>query len=132
VGRHIATNGFASGNDVPVTNVPSWGATNPSNESAILVYYKADNLNNPNDGVVSSISEIKTEQTFGVFPNPTNGMISVPLELKKITVYDSLGRPVRKFASGGTLDTIDLPSGSYYIRAERFGKNVGARFIIQH
>jgi hypothetical protein len=131
VGRHIATNGFANGNDIPVTNVPSWGAGSSSNESAILVYYKADNLINPNDGGVVSVSELETEQTFGVFPNPTNAIINVPLELRNIVVYDSLGRPVKRFGVGGSLDTSDLQSGSYYIRAERFGKNIGARFIIQ-
>jgi hypothetical protein len=75
---------------------------------------------------------LETEQTFGVFPNPTNGLVNVPLELRKLTVYDSLGRPVKRFAVGGTLDMSELPSGSYYIRAERYGKNIGARFIIQH
>ncbi|MEL6842052.1 MAG: hypothetical protein AAFP02_02470, partial [Bacteroidota bacterium] len=54
VGQHRANNGQALGNDIPVSNTPSWGASNAQNESAILAYFKATELNNPDDGPLTN------------------------------------------------------------------------------
>lgn len=58
VGRHSknTTTGLPNGNPIPVANTPDWGETTPNAESAILVYYPASNLNNPNDGFVATPS----------------------------------------------------------------------------
>lgn len=50
VGKHKATSGTADGMAIPISNVPSWGSNAPSDESAILAFLSATNLNNVNDG----------------------------------------------------------------------------------
>ncbi|MEY4906047.1 MAG: hypothetical protein RLZZ292_3862, partial [Bacteroidota bacterium] len=52
VGRHTAdANNIAKGNALPVINVPTWASNAPQGESAVLVYYSAQNLYNPLDSV---------------------------------------------------------------------------------
>lgn len=50
VGRHLAQNEQAAGNDIPIQNIPAWGSDHALNESAILAYLRADNLVNIADG----------------------------------------------------------------------------------
>jgi hypothetical protein len=53
VGKHKVSSGTTPlGNNIPVTNVPAWGASTPNNESAVLVYYTASNLNNTADAAL--------------------------------------------------------------------------------
>lgn len=73
VGRQKAdANGVPVGSNLPTINVSQWGNTTPQNESAILVYYKAANLYNPNDGPlptnINSQSYLSNE--IEIFPNP--------------------------------------------------------------
>lgn len=73
VGRQKASNGVPVGNDLPVVNVPAWGAATPDNESALLVYYADDSLSNPGDVIIGRPSPAAG---IGVaYPNPTTGMV---------------------------------------------------------
>ncbi|MBK8846340.1 MAG: T9SS type A sorting domain-containing protein [Bacteroidetes bacterium] len=82
VGRQTAdTNGVPFGNNLPVINVTPWGNTSPQNESAVLVYYKALNLYNPNDStIISGTSEsnfnLKNNE-ITIYPNPTSDKIFI-------------------------------------------------------
>ncbi len=59
VGRQTAdSTNLAMGNAIPITNIPSWGVTTPSNESAILVYYVDDSLTNSNDNISTDVQDI--------------------------------------------------------------------------
>lgn len=77
VGRQTAdTSGVAIGNNIPITNVLPWGDATPQNESAILVYYQADNLYNEEDditAVVNPTSAISNGSDISIYPNPTSG-----------------------------------------------------------
>jgi hypothetical protein len=83
VGRQKAgTSGAPVGNNIPVTNVPSWGSNAPQNETAILVYYQATNLYNPNDSIstteiVATNSTDNANDDLIVYPNPTSAKIFI-------------------------------------------------------
>jgi hypothetical protein len=79
VGRHIAdTLNNSIGNSIPTTNAPTWGVSTPSNESAILVYYVADSLNNADDHIATSIQNIHDhELEITIFPNPAKDIIHI-------------------------------------------------------
>jgi hypothetical protein len=75
VGRQISdTSGIPSGNNLPVINVTPWGNAAPQNESAILVYYKATNLYNPNDSTITTgINErylTSSDNDLIIYPTP--------------------------------------------------------------
>jgi hypothetical protein len=54
VGKHSTTTGTnnASGASIPTINVLPFGSSTPSNESAILFYYKSTNMTNPDDSML--------------------------------------------------------------------------------
>jgi hypothetical protein len=142
VGRHTAdTSGNAIGNPIPVTNVPSWGTFSASNESAILVYYQATNLNEPNDSILTYVNSPRSdfsEQTINVFPNPTSEIINVQssdifLAPKKwnFRISDASGRG---FQSGTlTQNSIflkGLAAGFYILRLSDGEHILSARFLV--
>ncbi|MBL0018133.1 MAG: T9SS type A sorting domain-containing protein [Bacteroidetes bacterium] len=81
VGRQKATNGVPNGNNLPVANVPAWGTSTPSNETALLVYYQSDSLMNPTD-VITGVANgpgLAAHYEGRAFPNPTTGIVEVML-----------------------------------------------------
>lgn len=126
VGRQKAdTNGTPTGNNIPVTNITSWGNGTPQNESAILVYYKANNLNNPNDSIFTT--GLKPENTHSlenkitIYPNPTTGKLSVlfsnEIENKiywKYQLTDLTGRIIQQGElNNPSIDLTNLANGIY-------------------
>ena len=96
VGRQQADgSGVPLGNDIPVTQVPSWGQSTPAGEAAILVFYPAGNLVNPldNPGVTTGVADALSKSAF-VYPNPTTGMVSISgvWAAQSITLMDHTGR----------------------------------------
>ncbi|MEM7037901.1 MAG: hypothetical protein AAF570_13040, partial [Bacteroidota bacterium] len=81
VGRHEEDGnnpGTSAGNDIPVTNVPAWGAIAPGGESAILVHYTAPEIVNSDDSPVvnDTVTAIATPAQISdvvLFPNPNLG-----------------------------------------------------------
>jgi len=82
------------------------------------------------DAVVLGISEIKVEETLSVYPNPSNGKISVEFKFKNvedvfIKIYNTSGKLVKheKFADGNSsknrfdINLAELPKGLYFIQA---------------
>ncbi|MBK7850006.1 MAG: T9SS type A sorting domain-containing protein [Bacteroidetes bacterium] len=127
VGRQTAdTLGNAIGNDLPVINVPGWGNSAPSNETAVLVYYTAANIVNPDDSpVISGItnSELR-EKDFFISPNPAKNYLTIWFKgnssKNNIQVRDVLGRLVieKEIANNGSsfsLDVSKLEPDLYFI-----------------
>jgi Secretion system C-terminal sorting domain len=58
VGKHSASAGtsMASGFNIPTTNILPYGTATPSNESAILFYYKSTNMINLDDSMINNVS----------------------------------------------------------------------------
>jgi hypothetical protein len=81
VGKQTADiNGIPIGNTIPVTNVTNWGNASPQNESAILVYYKAANLNNPNDLISSNLNSLQFNANvkgISLYPNPASNILQI-------------------------------------------------------
>jgi hypothetical protein len=128
VGRHTANvNGISNGNNLPVINVPEWGANTPQNESAILVYYKSENLFNPNDSsqvVITTTNKLPINNGLSIYPTPTSNEIKINLngvtinnEAFQFSIFDQLGRLVLKgTTSNQTIYTGDLNNGTYYLK----------------
>jgi hypothetical protein len=121
VGRHTATNGQANGNDIPVINIPNWGAEHPENESCILVYYKAANLNNPMDGPAAMSAQNKpsrTPQQLSIYPNPTSDHLYFSSLASEIVVYDNLGKRVMSATKTDRISTQSLSNGVYIVETD--------------
>ncbi|MBL7719852.1 MAG: T9SS type A sorting domain-containing protein [Flavipsychrobacter sp.] len=98
VGRQKAVNNVAQGNDIPVANVPGWGVSAPQNETAILVYYKANNLLNPGDSITLGIPQrAAAGASLRIYPNPASGDAYLQLDnseggRKRLEVFDIRGQ----------------------------------------
>jgi hypothetical protein len=137
VGRHEEDSnnpGVAKGNDIPVTNVPTWGENSPMGQSAILVHYVSPEIADPNDSPVTSTSGFFTNYSqveVSLYPNPTNGQLTIlspAYSKEKITVVvrNIWGQETQRLNTYFS-DRIDLtlegPSGLYFLEIIK-GKNM--------
>ncbi|MEM1327417.1 MAG: T9SS type A sorting domain-containing protein [Bacteroidota bacterium] len=65
VGRHTESGGSAKGNDMPTTAVPSWGNSSANNESAILAFFTATNLENAADAPMGGVLPVEFTGFWG-------------------------------------------------------------------
>jgi Secretion system C-terminal sorting domain len=80
VGRQKAdASGTPVGNALPVIGVTPWGQPTPQNESAILVYYQADNLYNSADSipVISGTTTQLQPTGLSLYPNPATNNVTL-------------------------------------------------------
>ena len=133
VGRQKAdTLGNAVGNNIPVYNVTPWGNASPSNESAILVYYKANNLYNPNDNMGTTVSTQNPAHVneFVIYPNPFAEQSTIYFEMDQkntaISLYDLLGNQISQDNFSGKqyiIERGDLSAGVYFVKTVDVNKN---------
>lgn len=122
VGRQKAdANGLPVGNNLPVSNVPTWGTSTPSGETALLVYYQDDSLINPGDVITATASAPATWMARA-YPNPTTGTLRLALPEgwngAEYWVADVTGQVLlrgRMDAAVQTLDLARLPQGMYHL-----------------
>jgi hypothetical protein len=128
VGRHTAdaTSGLANGNAIPLANVPTWGSNTPANESAILVYYTAQNMINNGDGFVPFAVTEPSEKIWSVYPNPAIDALTVRCSAgATLTLRNALGQLIERSNSAGTQTTISiehLPAGVYTVEVDGSAK----------
>lgn len=143
VGHHTAdAGGVPNGNNIPVINVPSWGNSTPQNQSAILVYYKANNLINPNDSISGSLGITPTEDfdELRIFPNPSSGKFNFVINLNsttsnvfECTVLDVCGKEVFKSSTtNASINLEQLPDGLYTVILSNQNTRTMGKIIIQH
>jgi Secretion system C-terminal sorting domain len=122
VGKHLADDlNQAQGADMPLNQVPAWGATQAQGESAVLVYLKADSLNLAADGALH-VAMIERPVEWEIFPVPAKDQISVHIALNggqvlTYTVHDITGK--RMLSGRGLpsiLDVSSLPNGVYTMK----------------
>lgn len=142
VGRQTAdSSGVAIGNNIPVTNVLPWGQSTPGNESAILVYYQADNLYNEEDDITKIINSTATLSSINdirVFPNPTSGHCYVHFKesdsrtlLWQYEVTDLLGnRLLQGNLSEASVDISILSDGLYLLKIYNKKKHYVAKIMV--
>lgn len=144
VGRQVAdTNGVPSGNNLPVINVTTWGNATPQNESAILVYYQAANLYNPDDSLTTGISESGLPQSmplFQIYPNPATASLSILFNSEypwskrwEYKISDTTGKIVLQGSlHNRSLDISVLPAGVYQLQLLNDNYTSSEKFLIVH
>ena len=121
--------------EVATGNVPSWGNTTPDNESAIIAYLRATELNNPNDSSVSTTNidaQLET-QSITLFPNPTDDVFEIHGLIGEYTIriIDVMGNVHNTINSMGSYETIflaSLPAGLYFVHLEN---NTNSNVVVQ-
>jgi hypothetical protein len=122
VGRHTmdATTTVANGNAIPVANVPAWGESLPESESAILVYYTAENIINEEDDFNTPSYVTSTPGLdWSIYPNPATTAIQLraPSGIEYI-VRNAIGEIIATRKTSGNITNIDcalLGSGVYFV-----------------
>lgn len=143
VGKHLAdTNGNSLGNNIPVANVTTWGNAIAQNESAILVYYKAANLYNPNDSIIPSGKDELILNSHNneimLYPNPAANKIFIAfsnehqsLSKWKCKFTDLAGRVVQESTIvNKMIDINSLSAGMYQIQIFNESKSYMKKIII--
>ncbi len=122
VGRQKAdANGIAVGNNIPTNMIPAWGSNTPSNESAILIYYKANNLIDINDSVVvvSGLANEKVRSNIlSIYPNPSSDLLYVEVDKQWIEggtylIYDITGELIIFGKLQNAISVSQLKNGLY-------------------
>lgn len=112
VGRHSAdTNtGVANGNAIPTTNVPVWGSAIPDGESAVLIYYTAENIYNANDDyAIESSTTASNPLEWSIYPNPAISILHLraPSSCAYI-MRNALGQTIMSGSTSHHTSIIDL------------------------
>ncbi len=63
------------------------------------------------------VTTLKSETDFTVYPNPTNGLLTVSTDraYQSITIYTSTGQKINTFQTTESIDVSDLAEGLYFI-----------------
>lgn len=142
VGRQKAdTNGQASGNNIPFTNVVPWGNNSPLNESAILVYYQASNLVDNNDSILTHIispNSVVNKEELILYPNPVNDRIQIAFTDKnnnsdewRFELIDGTGRVIYSgMLKNNLLNVSDISNGIYLLQLSNNEKNYFSKVMI--
>lgn len=121
VGRQKAdSSNIAIGNNIPTTNVTSWGNATPSGESAILVYYQSANLFDNNDLVTSTNSILFENNQVLIYQNPSQGIFQIESSQKicSLIITNTIGQEIQKININNKKAIIDLsnqPKGLYFV-----------------
>ncbi len=62
--------------------------------------------------------QIKSQETFRVYPNPTTGSVNFDFDIEPdmIEIYDINGKMIKSSLYSRTIELSDLPSGMYFIK----------------
>lgn len=133
VGRQTANvSGIPNGNPIPVTAVPNWGTALPDNETAVLVYYEAENINNPGDGFTVTGSMVSPNTPIEVAPNPTGSQLfvsNINLNNADILVYDVTGRRMNCTVNNQSISVGHLLNGVYILHIRKDNRLFTTKFI---
>lgn len=139
VGRQKATNGLPNGNPIPVTNVPAWAANAPQGESAIIVWYRANNLNNPLDNPVPTGLAQPTVRNADLIvqPNPNDGSFLVKANLDGpvlLEIFDNSGRLVssQQVSTLPAPVAVQGPAGVYVLRVTGAEGSAVAKVLVKN
>jgi hypothetical protein len=121
VGKQKADDlGVAAGNDIPVTNVPTWGVSAPSSETAVLVYYVAENLENESDNPTNGLFEnTDGSLTLIAYPVPSSHVVQITgIQMNGPWQLYNIAGEIVKTGNINTrflqLDISELPQGVFY------------------
>lgn len=94
-------------------------AIDPVNNYVVVAYsesgtrVKRMSLNN------LAVHDVKTSDTFGVYPNPTDGLVSIKAarKIKSVEVSNTVGQIIAAKISEHQIDISDAPKGVYLVKA---------------
>ena len=150
-GAYVLTNGGSNFVWVPQgakVNTPSGGNTIYYVDPADLVYTGSATLiqcssinydysNAPSNGcqMTTGVIELKNSFDIQIFPNPSNGVITISSSeiLKEVEIVDVLGNSVFKKTMNSKLETLNIlqPKGIYFIKLNS-EKEIFTKKIIIH
>jgi hypothetical protein len=143
VGRHTAdSSNSAVGNNLPVTQVTPWGNSVPEGESAILVYYSASNIYNPNDsingGIITQVLP-SNKNEITLFPNPASEQVWINFNNSNLInqnwtyhLVDLSGRSIRYGnLKGNSIPLNSICKGIYQIKLESVSSTTFKKLIVQ-
>jgi len=124
VGKHTGV-----ANDMPVSGVPSWGNSTFNNESAVVAYFRAANIENTNDSpvVITTVgNEENSDSQLNIAPNPADGSFTIDLGetqyTSNITITNMLGEVVYMSTVAPTkfvqISTSGFASGVYLVQVQ--------------
>ena len=129
-----------SGGEIPVIGVPSWGNSNYNGQSAVLLYLRANNLNNPLDGfstlAVSGFDVLA--KNLKIFPNPASEQVTILgylQSIKRVKIVSIEGKKVYE----NNIETIQneliiniskFQKGIYLICLENSDKEIIVRKLV--
>ncbi len=77
-------------------------------------------------------NEVINDNTFVVYPNPTNGVLNLTEALENVEVFDLLGRKVYTASvAENTIDLQGLVQGTYFLVADKDGVRVSTKFVVK-
>jgi len=133
--------GTPNGNPIPVTNVPNWASNLPAGESGIIVFYPADNIDNPSDGysnVLANKGSSDDRRIFSIYPNPATNQLNISLSKGSgnssfyYTIYSVEGK---KLSSGisennAQINLTNFSNGIYSLIINHEGTIIREKIIV--
>ena len=112
---------YPSGCVVTIVGLPmegyrfvSWNDGNTDNPRQITISENASYVANFSTVDIEEAPEV---QNLSVYPNPTNGVVTISeYDVNKVEIYDGVGKKVKEYTSQRVLDLSDLSSGEYILR----------------
>jgi hypothetical protein len=133
-----------SGNEIPTSNVPSWGTNKQNGQDALIAYLSAKNLENKADGVsTTAVADIEknTNFDFDIFPNPlTDNVLYLKnkeiVRVEKVSVFSITGQMLHQqfFDQENQIFKLELPSltsGFYFLKIENEKQTFTGKFFVK-
>ena len=121
--------------DMYVGVVPRAGADNNTVASTGLFddiqVFATDDIYNLGYLETLSVEDIKSKNTFSVFPNPTADFLNISTKAKvdNVQVYDMSGKMVKATLSNNQVDVRNLAKGSYVVKIQTAEGSSTQKFI---
>ncbi len=79
----------------------------------------------------TDINKIEPNQTFNLYPNPTNGQLNIlsDTKIEKLEIFDINGRILREFNNSSSIVISELENGIYWLKVYSEGKNEVKKII---
>ncbi|WP_415326926.1 T9SS type A sorting domain-containing protein [Chryseobacterium sp. MMS23-Vi53] len=80
-----------------------------------------------------AVNDIQTQNTIGIYPNPTKGAVNIKTnsKIKSVEVTNTVGQIVSTKSSEQQVDLTNVPSGIYFVKAVFGGGNTIVKKVIK-
>ncbi|MDQ1096905.1 MULTISPECIES: T9SS type A sorting domain-containing protein [Chryseobacterium] len=94
-------------------------AIDPVNNYVVVAYSESGTMVKRMSMNVLAVHDVKTSDTFGIYPNPTEGIayIKDAKKIKSVEVSNMAGQMTAAKISGQQIDISDSPKGVYFVKA---------------